>query len=132
VMPVLAGRLSDPRPAVVSAVAATALGCAWLLAIPDVLPWAAVAVAGVGLGGGFSLALVLVADFAAHPLAAGRLAAFVFLVGYTVAAIAPVLIGAMRDVTGGFTAAFGLLTAMAVLQLWVGRRLGPERRASLG
>jgi len=96
-----------------------------------VLPWAAVAVAGVGLGGGFSLVLVLLADFAAHPLAAGRLAAFVFLVGYTVAAIAPVLIGAMRDVTGGFTAAFGLLTAMAVLQLWLGRRLGPERRASL-
>ena len=131
VMPVLAGRLSDPRPVIVSAVAATALGCAWLLAMPDVLPWAAVAVAGVGLGGGFSLVLVLLADFAAHPLAAGRLAAFVFLVGYTVAAIAPVLIGAMRDVTGGFTAAFGLLTAMAVLQLWLGRRLGPERRASL-
>ena len=131
VMPVLAGRLSDPRPAVLSAVAATALGCAWLLAMPGVLPWAAVAVAGVGLGGGFSLVLVLLADFAAHPVAAGRLAAFVFLVGYTLAAIAPILIGAMRDVTGGFTAAFGLLTAMAVLQLWLGRRLGPERRASL-
>jgi CP family cyanate transporter-like MFS transporter len=131
VMPVLASRLSDPRPAVVSAVAATTLGCAWLLVMPDVLPWAAVAVAGIGLGGGFSLALVLLADFAAHPLAAGRLAAFVFLVGYTVAAIAPVLIGAMRDVTGGFTAAFGLLTAMAIAQLWLGRQLGPERRASI-
>jgi MFS transporter, CP family, cyanate transporter len=132
VMPVLAGRLSDPRPALVSAVAATALGCAWLFVMPDVLPWAAVAVAGVGLGGGFSLALVLVADFAAHPLAAGRLAALVFLVGYTVAAIAPVLIGGIRDVTGGFTLPFGLLTAMAVLQIWLGSRLGPERRASLG
>jgi hypothetical protein len=38
----------------------------------------------------------------------------------------------MRDVTGGFTVPFGLLTAMAVVQLWLGRRLGPERRASLG
>ena len=132
VMPVLAGRLSDPRPAVVSAVAATAMGCAWLLAMPDLLPWVAVAVAGIGLGGGFALALVLVADFAAHPLAASRLAAFVFLVGYTVAAIAPVLIGAIRDLTGGFTVAFALLTAMAVLQVWLGSRLGPERRASLG
>jgi hypothetical protein len=37
----------------------------------------------------------------------------------------------MRDLTGGFTVAFGLLTAMAVLQLWLGSRLGPERRASL-
>src|SRR4029453_3039232 len=127
----LAGRLSYPRPAIVSAVAATAVGCAWLLVMPDVLPWVAVAVAGIGLGGGFSVALVLVADFAAPPLAAGRLAAFVFLVGYSVAAIAPVLIGAMRGVTGGFTVSFGLLTAMAILQLWLARRLGPERRASL-
>src|SRR4051795_2910482 len=71
VMPVLAGRLSDPRPVIVSAVAATALGCAWLLAMPDVLPWAAVAVAGVGLGGGFSLALGLVGGFAAHPPGGG-------------------------------------------------------------
>jgi MFS transporter, CP family, cyanate transporter len=132
VMPILAHRFTDPRPAVVTAVAATAVGCAWLLAMPDVLPWAAVSIAGVGLGGGFSLALVLVADFAAHPPAAGRLAALVFLVGYTVAAFAPVLIGAMRDVTGGFTVPFGLLTAMAVGQVWLGSRLGPERRASLG
>jgi MFS transporter, CP family, cyanate transporter len=86
----------------------------------------------MGLGGGFSLALVLMADFAAHPPAAGRLVALVFLIGYTVAAIAPVLIGAMRDLTGGFTVPFGVLTAMAVLQLWLSSRLGPERRASLG
>jgi MFS transporter, CP family, cyanate transporter len=132
VLPVLADRLRDPRPAVVGAVAATALGCAWLVTMPDVLPWAAVAVAGLGLGGGFSLALVLMADFAAHPLAAGRLVALVFLVGYTVAAIAPVLIGALRDLTGGFTVPFGVLTAMAVLQIWLSSRLGPERRASLG
>jgi hypothetical protein len=38
----------------------------------------------------------------------------------------------MRDLTGGFTVPFGVLTAMRVLQVWLGSRLGPERRASLG
>jgi CP family cyanate transporter-like MFS transporter len=130
-LPALSDRLSDRRRALVVANACTVAGCVWLLALPDLLPWVMSTVLGVGLGGGFSLALVLIVDLAAGPAASGRLVAMVFLVGYTIAAIAPVVVGALRDTTGGFTAPFLLLTLMAVLQLIVGTRLRPQHRGTV-
>jgi len=131
VLPALTDRLRDRRPVLVCAVSVTVLGCAWVFVLPDALPWVAAAIVGLGLGGGFTLALVLVVDYGANPAASSRLVAMVFLVGYTTAAISPVAVGALRDATGGFTAAFGLLTAMAVLQALIGTRLGPERRGAV-
>jgi CP family cyanate transporter-like MFS transporter len=131
VLPALTDRFTDRRPVLVAAVILSTLGCAWVFAVPDLLPWLASIVVGLGLGGGFSLALVLVVDYGANPAAASRLVAMVFLVGYAAAAIAPVLVGALRDATGGFTAAFGVLTAMAALQAAAGTRLGPERRGTV-
>jgi CP family cyanate transporter-like MFS transporter len=131
VLPALTDRLADRRPVLVGAVGLTVLGCAWLLLLPDALPWLAATVVGLGLGGGFSLALVLVVDFGADPTASSRLVAMVFLVGYAVAAVAPVLVGALRDATGGFAAAFGALTAMAAVQAAVGTRLGPRWRGGV-
>jgi CP family cyanate transporter-like MFS transporter len=131
VLPALSDRLSERRPVLLAAGLATVFGCAWLLVLPDKLPWLASTVVGLGLGGGFTLALVLMADYAAHPAASSRLAAMVFLVGYTTAAVAPVAVGALRDATGGFRAPFALLTIMAVMQAAFGTRLGPERRATV-
>jgi CP family cyanate transporter-like MFS transporter len=127
-LPALSDRLPDRRRALVAANLCTVTGCAWLVTLPDTLPWVVSTVLGVGLGGGFSLALLLIVDVAADPTASGRLVAMVFLFGYTVAAVAPVVVGALRDLTGGFTAPFLLLTVMAVLQLVVGTRLRPEHR----
>jgi CP family cyanate transporter-like MFS transporter len=132
VLPALADRWwTDRRPVLVAAAAATGVGCAWVLVVPDTLPWLAATVAGLGLGGGFSLALVLVVDYSANPGASSRVVAMVFLVGYTVAAVAPVAVGALRDATGGFSVPFGLLAAMAVLQAVIGTRLGPEHRGAV-
>jgi MFS transporter, CP family, cyanate transporter len=131
VLPALSDRLSDRRPVLLAAGLATVTGCAWLLVLPDKLPWLASTVVGLGLGGGFTLALVLMAEYAAHHGASSRLAAMVFLVGYTAAAAAPVVVGALRDATGGFRAPFALLTVLAVLQATIGTRLGPERRGTV-
>jgi MFS transporter, CP family, cyanate transporter len=131
VLPALSDQLTDRRPALVAAVGLTIAGCAWLFLLPEVLPWVAATVAGLGLGGGFSLALVLVVDFAGDPAASSRLVAMVFLVGYVVAAAAPVLVGALRDATDGFAVPFGLLTVMAVIQAAVGARLGPRHRGAV-
>jgi cyanate permease len=53
-------------------------------------------------------------------------------VGYAVAAVAPVALGVLRDATGGFTAPFGVLTVMAVLEAAIGTQLGPQYRRAIG
>ncbi len=131
VLPALTDRLSDRRWALLPAGTATVVGCVWLLAWPDTLPWLASIVLGVGIGAGFSMALVLIVDYAADTAASTRLAAMVFLVGYGAAAAAPVLVGALRDWTGGFGAGFALLVASSATQLIIATRLGPARRGAV-
>jgi CP family cyanate transporter-like MFS transporter len=131
VLPLMAVRLRDRRGVIVGAVAFTVAGSAWLFAAPGFSPWAATIVLGLGLGGGFSMGLVVMADYAADPASATRLAAMVFLVCYLVAAIAPVLVGALHDATGAFATPFGALIAVAVLELGLATRLGPGHRGSI-
>jgi CP family cyanate transporter-like MFS transporter len=131
VLPTLADRSSDRRPVILFAVGLTTLGSLWLWALPEVLPWAAVVTVGLGLGGGFSLALLVVVDYSTDPGASSRLAAMVFLVGYSAGAVVPVITGALRDATGGFGLPFGLLAAVAVAQLLVATRLSPVNRGTV-
>jgi cyanate permease len=42
-----------------------------------------------------------------------------------------VLVGALRDWTGGFAAGFALLVASTAAQLIIATRLGPRRRATV-
>ncbi len=131
VLPALADRSGDRRPVLIGAVACSVLGAAVLFAAPDAAPWAATTVLGLGLGGGFALALVLLSDLAASPAAASHLAAMTFLVCYSAAAVAPVLVGALHDVTGGFAAPFGLLALLACAELAMATRLSPSLRGSV-
>jgi CP family cyanate transporter-like MFS transporter len=57
-----------------------------------------------------------------------RLPAMTFLVCYTTAALAPVLVGALHDATGSFGVLFGL----ALVQLALAFSLGPRFRRSIG
>jgi MFS transporter, CP family, cyanate transporter len=130
-LPALADLSRDRRPALVGAVTCTALGAAVLFAAPDVAPWGATIVLGLGLGGGFSLALVLLSDLAASPATAGRLAAMTFLVCYSAAAVAPVLVGALHDATGAYATPFGLLALLAGAELALATRFRPTLRGSV-
>lgn len=129
-LPALADRTIHRRPALLGVVVCSVAGAAWLWVLPGVLPWAASFLLGAGLGGGFALSLVLIVDYAATSAASSRLAAMVFLVGYTTAAIAPVLVGALRDSTGGFAVPFGVLTVLAVVQLAMATQLGSKHHGS--
>jgi len=131
VLPALADRWTDRRPVLLGAMACTLVGAGWLFVFPGFLPWVASTVVGLGLGGGFSLALLVVVDYATDARASSRLAAMVFLVGYTSAAVAPVLVGALRDVTGGFTVPFALLAVVALVEFAMATRLGPAHRGSI-
>ena len=88
--------------AVVGLLAAPAAGFAWAV------------VAGVGLSVLFTVTLTLPLDVAPDARSAAAASATVLGVGYTVAAGVPALLGALRDWTGGFDIALGLLLVSLV------------------
>src|SRR4051812_39244759 len=131
-LPPLADRAArDRRPVLLGAVTCTVAGAGVLFAAPGFAPWAATTVLGLGLGGGFSLALVIMADLAASPAAAARLAAMTFLLCYSAAALAPVAVGAIHDATGGYALPFGALTLVAGAELALATRLRPALRSTV-
>jgi len=107
-LPLAASSFRDRRPWLVAGLSAQLLGIVGLLAFPDNVPLAWVAIAGAGLGG-FSLTLVTALDHADDHRIAGRLVAFVQGIGFIVAAISPVIAGRLRDLTGSFSAAWIML-----------------------
>lgn len=58
------------------------------------------------------------------PREAGRISAMAFFIGYACAALAPLLVGALRDAAGDFQLAFGLLGGLGLLMLVPITRLG--------
>jgi CP family cyanate transporter-like MFS transporter len=77
------------------------------LAIP------AVAILGVGLGAIFPLALTLPVDLARRSDEVGGLAAIMLFGGYILASLAPLVLGLVRDVSGGFDIGLWSLVAIA-------------------
>src|SRR5262245_54930989 len=60
------------------------------------------ALIGLGIGFYFPLALTLPVDVASDPQDAASISALMLLIGYAIAAVAPVALGVVRDATGGF------------------------------
>ncbi|GAB3199982.1 CynX/NimT family MFS transporter [Geodermatophilus arenarius] len=86
---------------------------AGLLAAPGVWPaWAVVG--GLAQGAGIALAVTLVVLRAADADAAARLSGMSQLVGYGVGALGPVVVGALSEATGGWTAPLLLLLAVGL------------------
>ncbi|MEI4279656.1 CynX/NimT family MFS transporter [Klenkia terrae] len=122
--PTLAGRLQQgsrgQRPLVVLLLACYAAGLAGLLVLPatGTLVW--VSLFGVAQGGGFALALTLIVLRSATPLTAARLGGVAQCLGYLVAATGPVVLGALHDLTGGWSWSLGLLLVLLVPMAWAG------------
>ncbi|MET8145770.1 MFS transporter [Sphaerisporangium sp. NPDC005288] len=95
----------------------TAAGFLGLSYAPGTATWMWIAALGVGHGGLFTLVLTLPVLAGRDPGEAGRISAMAFFVGYGCAALAPLLVGALRDATGDFALAFGMLGAIGLLML---------------
>jgi CP family cyanate transporter-like MFS transporter len=95
--------------------------------LPTSLPWLYAIVLGVGSGGGFALGLVLLVDQAGSTAESASLSALAFLVSYSVAAVGPVVLGALRDATGSFEAPFAILAIVSAAQLGLTTRFRPRR-----
>jgi CP family cyanate transporter-like MFS transporter len=116
-VPVLLGENRDKRGGLTLTMTLTAAGFLGLAVAPDTATWVWILALGVGHGGLFTLVLTMPVVVSRDPGEAGRISAMAFFVGYGSAALAPVLVGALRDGTGDFGLAFGLLGGLGLLTL---------------
>jgi CP family cyanate transporter-like MFS transporter len=103
------------------------IGVLGIAAWPTVLPFLWMTLFAVGSGALFPLALTLPLDVAADASQAGRLTGAALMIGYFLSAFAPVAIGALRDLTGGFGVPFALLAISAALTAPLALALPPRR-----
>ena len=97
---------------------------------------------GIALGTVFPICLTMCLDVARGPAEAGAAAALMFLAGYPIAALGPLVVGALRDLTGAFDASLWALVGLSVLTAVVlapahprrgcGRRALMDRSVALG
>lgn len=126
--PALTDKISDRRILLLSASVLGLLGQAGLWLAPTAAPWAWATVLGLGQGAAFALGLVLMVDYAGSPAASGRLAGMAFFVSYTIASFGPATMGAIRDLSGSFTAVWGTLTILMLGQIALASLLRPRLR----
>ena len=69
-------------------------------------------------------------DAADRPAEVASLAGMMLGVGYTLSALSPLLLGALRDATGGFTAVVWALVVAAAVLVAVDASVSPARLAA--
>lgn len=143
-VPLFADRFGTRRQQLVAAAVLTIVGAIGIAAGPaavaagspaaaDPLAIPAIVLFGLGIGLFFPLLLTVPVDVSPSPATASALAAFMLLVGYLIASVAPVVLGAIRDATGTFTIAGWMLVGIAVLMLGAAIGLDERRiRARIG
>ncbi|HKG01615.1 MAG TPA: MFS transporter [Conexibacter sp.] len=123
----LAGRMRDQRPIVLAAGLAGLAGWIGVLAAPSAVPSLWVILLGLAFGTGFTLVLalfVLRAEDAPHAVALSGMAQSI---GYTLAAIGPIAVGALHDLTGAWTTPLVVLVGVAAVDLAIGLGAGRDR-----
>jgi CP family cyanate transporter-like MFS transporter len=125
--PFLARKWRDQRVLAAAASAVLALGFVLLAAAPQL---AVVSSVLTGLGGGTCLVLALAfqGQRAADAAQAAALASMAQSVGYLVAAVGPLLLGALHQVTGGWPFPLLLLAGLTLVQAAVGVGAGRDLR----
>lgn len=136
-LPWLSDRRGGRRPWLVGCAIVFALGTAALVLVPGAAYlWALLA--GIAQGGMFALVMTLPLDLGRGSEAVAALVAMMLGLGYTITAVAPFALGAIRDMTGSFDAVLwvcvALLTLLAVLAALLPRpsQAVEPRRAQAG
>lgn len=95
---------------------------------PVVGPWLWVALMAVGVGAGFPLGLSVIAWRTPDGASAGATTGLALGVGYLVAGSAPLLMGVLLDLTGGYPVPLSLLLVAGVVQAVAIGVIGDRRR----
>jgi len=122
--PVMATRLRDQRPVLLALGVLEPIAVAGLLLAPGAaVLW--VPVYAIGQGGSFALSLTLMVLRAPDARRAAELSGMAQAIGYSLAALGPLLVGALHDLEGGWTASLLFLLALGAPMLAAG--LGASR-----
>ena len=89
--------------------------------------WVWATLAGFGIGATFPLSLTLPLDVAREPAETGAVVGLMLGAGYTITAIGPLALGAVRDLTGSFSASLWVLVVVACGFVASVLPLSPER-----
>jgi CP family cyanate transporter-like MFS transporter len=89
--------------------------------------WGWAVLLGIAIGPLFPLTMTLPLDAAARPAEVAALAGMMLGLGYTLSATSPLLLGALRDLTGGFNAVLWTLVGVGALLVIVDWSLSRER-----
>jgi MFS transporter, CP family, cyanate transporter len=113
-VPWLADRFGTRRQWLMAMTCTVGVATFGLAAVPGAgFVWAALV--GAAIGAVFPLCLAMCLDVAHEPTEAGAAAALMFVGGYLFAALAPLGLGAVRDLTGSFSASLWALFGTALL-----------------
>jgi MFS transporter, CP family, cyanate transporter len=126
VMPTLATRLTSLRPLVLGTALASALSYAGLLWLPHegALVWMVLLALGQGT---FPMALAMIGLRARTSAGIVSLSAFTQSVGYLIAALGPLSIGLLYELSGGWAMPIGLLLAALLVQTGAGWAIARPR-----
>ena len=127
IAPILAGRLKNQSPIVVIISISLLAGVLGLLygSIQFTILW--IVLLGIGAGFSFGLAMILFSLRTKNAQEAAELSGMAQSFGYLLAAIGPMLIGYLHDLTNGWTIPLLLLAGTAVLLFVVGLGAGRNR-----
>lgn len=115
-IPWLSDRLGGRRRWLVAMATSFAVGVIGFVLLPGTAYAWAVAV-GLASGGMFALVMTVPLDIERDARRVGALVGMMLGLGYTIGAVSPIVLGAVRDLTGTFTGALWLLVGFCVLML---------------
>ncbi|NUW30318.1 MFS transporter [Nonomuraea sp. SMC257] len=126
-VPVHAGRRRSQVPHVVASSVLTVAGYVGVLAAPTTVPWLWMIVLGLGQGASLALALLIITQRAPDPASVTALSAVAQSFGYVLAALGPLLIGLLRQESGGWTVPLLAGIAACAVQTVTGVRAARPR-----
>ncbi len=129
-VPSMAARAYDQRPFVLVFVSLIAIGWLGVLLSPTSVPYLWVVLLGIGQNASFPLALTLIVLRGGTVASTAGLSTMVQTVGYLMAAVGPLAIGAVHDISGSWTPALIVLLALLVPQMVMGLEAARNRTVS--
>jgi len=128
IVPSLADRRGSRRAYLLVFSVGLATSCVGFAAAPGGA-WAWAALAGLGTGAMFPLVMTLPVDVGSRPAEVGAVAGMMLGVGYTIGAIAPLALGAVRDLTGSYTTTLWLIAGSGIVLVGLCAATSRERIA---
>jgi MFS transporter, CP family, cyanate transporter len=126
-VPGLASRHRDHRPLVLAACLLTAAGLLGILLAPMAASYLWVVLLGLGQNATFPLALMMIVMRGGSVASTEGLSTMAQSIGYALAALAPVAVGAIHGLTQSWTPTLILLLALVIPQVIVGLGAGRAR-----